>query len=276
MINLALAILSSMAISVLMRLSSRHTSNSLTVLAANYMMCTAAAAFLTGWPLFPSGDGTVLTLSIGTATGVLYLLGFVLLRWNISRNGLVLPATFQKLGVIVPTLAAVLLFGETPRVLQLIGVVVAIAAILIMQERGESNAGSMGGLVLLLLAGGCSDVMSKVFEQYGNAAQENHFLLSIFVVALVLCIILCIVKKQGVTLPDVLYGFAIGIPNYMSARFLLRALMQVPAVVVYPTFSVGTIVLVTLVGVVFFHERLDRRKLLALGMILVSLVLLNV
>ena len=46
--------------------------------------------------------------------------------------------------------------------------------------------------------------------------------------------------------------------------------------VVYPTFSVGTIIAVTIVGVLAFREKVGKRKLIALGMILGALVLLNV
>lgn len=265
-----------MGVSVCMRLSSRHTKNNLTVLAANYLMCSAAAAFLTGFPLLPAGEGAALTLGLGTVTGVLYLMGFLLLQWNIGRNGLVLPATFQKLGVIVPTVAAIVIFGETARWTQIVGVLAALCAILLIQDRSSQRASSMTGLVLLLMAGGISDVMSKVFETWGNAAHGNHFLLMTFATALVLCSLLCIIRRQGVTPADIGYGLAIGIPNYCSARFLLMALTEVPAVVVYPIFSIGTIVLVTLVGVCCFRERLDHRKLIALAIILFSLLLLNI
>ena len=44
----------------------------------------------------------------------------------------------------------------------------------------------------------------------------------------------------------------------------------------YPTFSVGTIIAVTLCGVLLFREKLEKRKLLAIGIILGALVLLNV
>jgi len=46
--------------------------------------------------------------------------------------------------------------------------------------------------------------------------------------------------------------------------------------VVYPTYSVATIVLVTLAGVVFFRERLGKRQWIGLAAILVALVLLNI
>lgn len=278
MIYLILAIISSALVSVVMRLSQRFARNNITMLAANYVMCTAAAAFLAGG-IVPAGEGAALTMGLGSFCGVLYLLGFVLLQWNIQRNGVVLPATFQKLGVLVPTIAAITVFGETARWTQLLGIAVAIGAILLMQPKG-SSAGEgksfLPGLIALLLCGGLSDVMSKVFQTWGNADHGNYFLVFTFLIALVLCILLCVVKKQSVTVPDVLCGLALGVPNYFSARFLLWALRDVAAVVVYPTFSVGTIIVVTLVGLFCFREKVEKRKLIALGLILGALVLLNI
>lgn len=277
MFYLVLAIVSSALVSIVMRLSQRFARNNLTMLAANYVMCTGAAAFLAGG-LIPAGEGAALSIGLGSVCGVLYLLGFVLLQWNIRRSGVVLPATFQKLGVLVPTIAAITIFGESPRVTQLLGVALAVGAILLMQPKGQGKASSagLGGLIALLLCGGLSDVMSKVFQTWGNAAHADFFLVFTFLVALLLCAGLCVYKKQSVTLPDVVCGLCLGVPNYMSARFLLWALNDLPAVVVYPTFSVGTIIAVSLVGVLAFREKLEKRKLIAIGIILGALVLLNV
>ena len=259
-----------------MRISQRFTRNGMTLLASNYVMCTAAAAFLAGSPI-PAGEGSSLTILLGCISGVLYLLGFVLLQFNIRRGGVVLPATFQKLGVLVPTIAAITIFGETPRVTQLLGVGIAIGAILFMQGRtGKAEKGNLPGLLAALLCGGVCDVMSKVFETWGNPAHGDCFLVFTFLVALVLSIGVCVAKKQSVTLPDMLWGLALGVPNYMSARFLLWALKEVPAVVVYPTFSVCTMLIVTLSGVVFFKEKLQKHHWLALLGVLAALVLLNI
>ena len=278
MFYLILAIISSALVSIVMRLSQRFTRNNMTMLAANYAMCTAAAAFLAGG-VIPAGAGAALTMGLGGVCGVLYLLGFVLLQWNIRHNGVVLPATFQKLGVLVPTIAAITVFGEKARVTQLLGIAVAVGAILLMQPKGASakdGKGFLPGLIALMLCGGISDVMSKVFQTWGNPEHSNYFLVFIFLVAVALSLALCVMKKQSVTLPDVLCGLALGVPNYMSARFLLWALKDVPAVVVYPSFSVGTIIAVTLAGVLCFREKVERRKLIAIGLILGALVLLNI
>ena len=217
-----------------------------------------------------------MTLLLGGVTGVLFLASFLLLRWNVGKNGVVLSATFMKLGVLVPTLMSILVFRETPRLFQVLGIAAAVVAILIIQGKGgtEENGSSLG-LVVLLVSGGLSDAMSKVYEELGAAALKDQFLLYTFGMALILCTVLCLVKKQPLKGMDALFGLLIGIPNYLSARFLLLALGQLPAVVVYPSFSVGTIVLVTLAGVLFFGEKLNRRKGIALGIILCALILLN-
>ena len=85
----------------------------------------------------------------------------------------------------------------------------------------------------------------------------------------------CIARRQSLTGSDLLFGLLIGAPNYFSSRFLLLSLNDVPAVIAYPTYSVGTIVLIALLGVWLFHERLSRRQTLAMGMILAALALLN-
>lgn len=276
MIYLLLAILSSTAVAVLMRLSGKYSKNGMTMLASNYAMCTIAAGVLAGWPLLPAGEGLGLTLALGVVNGGLYLAGFVLLRWCIGRSGVVLPATFQKLGVVLPTIAAMTIFSEAVGALQLLGIALAVAAILVMQEKqaGERITGLGGLLALLFVCGGC-EVMSKVFEHWGPQALDDHFLFYTFAVAFLLCVVLCLVKRQGITLADVLWGLAIGVPNYLCAFFVLGAIRQMPAVIVYPTYSAGTIIAVTLVGLFCFREKLSRRKLIALGMVLAAVALLN-
>ena len=118
--------------------------------------------------------------------------------------------------------------------------------------------------------------MTKVFEVLGPAVLSNQFLFYIFVVALVLCIALVICKKERPGLRELLFGAVIGIPNFFSSKFLLLALKDLPAVVVYPSFSIGTILLTTLVGVIFFKERLQKLQWLALTVIVSALFLLNI
>lgn len=277
MIYLILAVLSSMLVSVTMRISEGRAKNKLSMLAVNYLMCALLSGALMEDPVFRiASEGVGVTLLLGLVSGALYLAGFLLLQWNIPVNGVALPATFMRLGVLVPTLMSVFVFGETPGAAQIAGIIAAIMAILLIQlDKGRDKVRHGAGLLLLLLCGGTADAMAKVFEEIGNPALNDHYLLITFALAMLLCIALCLYKKQSLALRDVGYGMLIGIPNYFSARFLLLSLAHVPAVVAYPSYSVATIVLVTLAGRVFFKERLSRRQIAALAIILVALALLN-
>ena len=90
-----------------------------------------------------------------------------------------------------------------------------------------------------------------------------------------MCAALCLILRERITLADVGMGLLLGVPNYLSSRFLLLSLGSLPGVLAYPFFSVGTILIVAAAGMLLFKERPGRRKLTALGVILLSLVLLN-
>lgn len=276
MINLILAIVCSMLISVLMRVSEKYRKNHISMLAVNYLMCCIVAMFAAGNP-FPKIGGLPVAILLGTVSGVLFLVSFILLQWNISKNGVVLPATFMRLGVLVPTVLSILIFGEKPQFTQIIGIIAAVVAIVVMQEKAEDEGKihSRIGLMLLLIGGGVTDFMSKVYEQIGSAELSNQYLFYIFAVALIMCVGLCIYKKQKLSRMDVAFGLAIGIPNYFSTLFLLKSLEEIPAVVAYPSYSVGTIILIAVVSMILFKERLSRRKWIAMAVILAALALLN-
>ena len=277
MVSLLMAILCSAAISLAMRLSTGRVKSNVGLLAMNYLTCFVIAVAFTGVDsLLPKEAGFRTALVLGSGQGLLYLAAFVLLQLNIRKNGVVLSAIFQRLGLLVPMVVSMLLFGEVPELMQIIGFCVAIFAIvLINMEKEQTVMQFKLGLLLILLAGGGADVMAKFYEEWGNPALAPQFLLYTFATALVLCLVMLLWKKERPGVAELLYGAAVGVPNYFCAKFLLASLDTVPAVIAYPTFSVATILLVTLAGVALFKERLGKRQWTAVGVILLALVLLN-
>ncbi len=278
MIYLILAFMSSATIAIVMRLSSHKVTGQFSTLAVNYVVCLLMAAGYAGFGnLFPASPRVPAAIGMGAATGVLYLAGFVLMQWSTRQNGVVLSSVFMKLGLLVSMVCSIVVFGETPTWVQAVGFLLAVGAIVLINLRTSGErASSKCMLILLLLAGGGGDVMAKVFETWGSPALADQFLFYIFLTALILCAGLVIAKREHPGAKEWLFGTLIGVPNFFSAKFLLMALGELPAVIVYPTFSVATILVVTLAGVLFFKERLVRRQWIALAIILTALVLLNI
>ena len=278
MIYLVLAVLASTMVSVVMRLSTGKVKNNMSMLAANYVVCTALSAVNAGGHILTPAEALPATIGMGVINGVLYLLAFLLLHYNMKRNGVVLASTFMKLGLLVSMAVSVIFFREMPGVIQWIGFVIAIGAIILINYEKGGDTGAAGGqmwLIVLLVVAGLGDAMAKVFESFGDTAYSGQFFIYTFVTDLVACIFLLLKNGEKPTLKEIGYGFALGIPNFFSARLLLKSIEHLPAVLVYPTVSVAIILVVTMVGLVFFKEKLKPRQLAGIGAILVALVLLN-
>ena len=280
MIYLLLSIFCSAMIAIVMRLGQDKVTSKLCMIATNYFTCLVMSWAMMGFgnPI-PAESGLRATLGMGTFNGFFYMLALILNQYNISRNGVVLPSVFSKMGgLLIPLLVSIVIFKESPTVFQFVGFVLSIVSVLVLNYRKEEN-GSGGKFMLslfaLLVAEGCAGIMSKVFNEIGNEVLAAHFLLYTFVTAFLFCAIVIIAKHERPGLHELIYGMMIGIPNFMGARFVLKALETVPAVIVYPARSVGSIVVIMLFGTLLFKERLGRQQIVAMGVILISLVLLN-
>ena len=280
MLYLFLAVLSSSLISVIMRLGEEKRRSAMGMFVINYAVCAALSCLFAGRiAVYDTHTGFGMAMGLGTAAGILFLISFTLLQLNIRLNGMAMASTFMKLGVVISTLIAVFIFHETPRVTQVIGILLAVGSILLIHtDRSGPSEGSSCKwlLVVLLLCGGITDSMANVFDKIGDPAVRDYYLFYTFAAALLCALIAMLAKHERIGRQELLDGILVGIPNYFSTRFLLLALGSLPAVIVYPAVSVGTIVLVSLAGFLLFGESLSRIKLLAMGIILLALVLLNI
>lgn len=279
MLYLILAILCSSMVQIIMRLSTDKVTHNMSMLAMNYVVCTLIAACYTGLGnLFPaSSEGLGAALGIGFGQGLLYLLAFIFLQLNNRRNGIVLSASFMKLGLLVPMAVSIILFGEEPGVLHILGFILALISIVLINydPNGTSNANFKLGLIILLLVGGLGDTMAKLYQEWGSPNLSAQFLFYTFASALVMSIGLLLYKKERPGKMELLFGTLISFPNYFSSKFLLKSLEELDAVIVYPCYNVATIFIATLAGLWLFKERLQKRQWIAITIIVAALVLLN-
>ncbi|GEM_PF-116951 len=307
MLNLILGIFCSSAISIVMRLSDKRVKNNFVMLAGNYAVC-GLLSFLFVWLEGGSSAFTVsdsatasdwtLTIIIGLINGVFYLVTLLLLQISIKKNGMVLSSTFMKLGILVPLILSVVLGWDQPTVLQFIGCGLAILAIIIINgekspesadaptadndkriENTESEKAktiSSGLFLIILLIGfGVSDSFANVIDKVGAPSLKNIYLLILFVTAFSMAVLGVIVKKQHFNIKDLLWGVLLGVPNFFSSRFFLNALGDLPSIVVYPVFNIAALLLISVVGFIFFKERCSKRKMIGILIIIVAILMLN-
>lgn len=276
MLFLALATLSSSVLALVLKYLNGE--NTYGVYFVNYLTC-ALLSFLTLedkalW------RGDPLPLWLGAVGGLVYLASLAVYGYSIRKSGAVLASVFTRLGVLVPIGVSVAFLGERPSWLQGAGIALAVAAAVVMNGLPRGRASRPGGklllpLLLTLLFNGCSDSMSKIFAYAGRREEDGLFVFFIFFFAGLFTLVLLLRQRKGLALRDVLLGALVGVPNFCASRLLLAALTRLPAFVVYPCYSVGAILVISLCSVLLFHERLSRRQWGAVGMILAAVALLN-
>ena len=277
---LLLAVASSAAMTLVMKLLRAQRGNRFALILGNYLTCIVLSfAFLPDKHLVVSGSP--LTLRLGLVGGVVFVAGLVSMQSSIRVNGATLSAAFAKLGLIVSLAVGILCFGERPSALQLAGIALVLPALVLI------NAGDGAGeraerpalLILTLLCCGGGDAMAKVFQQLGESRENALFFFWLFTTAALLSAVLAALERkrtgQRILPGEFAAGLLVGIPNYFSSYLLLLALERVPSFVAYPLYSTGTIVLVTAVSAACFGEKPGRRQAAGLVLILAALALLS-
>lgn len=276
MLYLILAIICSGSVTLTLRFGENHCENKRAVVMFNYVTAIAVSfLFLETRKIWPGG-GASAALKFGLINGVLYITTFCLCQYNIRKNGTPLTATFSHLGVLIPTVLSIFLFGEFPGTLQWLGVLLAVTAIIVLNfEKRQGGKTYIYALVLYFVSGGFADMMSKVFEHYGDRSYDGYFLFYTFCVAFVLSVFWVLKEGKRISLKEAGCGILVGLPNYFSTFFFLKALTKMPSFLVFLVYSVGTVVFVNLVNLIFLKEPLSKRQYLGMIMICLAIVLMN-
>ena len=246
----------------------------------------ALSSFSTEFPTifsggeFSSAGSAGWAVIIGIPSGVLYFLGFIYLQKAVRESGVSLAGSFSKMGVLIPMIFAVLLWNELPTGMQWIGIFLALMSILLANIDLSHPAGIMAGfkpvLLILFLTVGLSEFSNKVYQRYGVLEMKSLFLLFVFTTALLISGWKTFKQGRKIHLSHFLTGIAVGIPNYFASFFLILSLSRLKTAVVFPVYSAGTIVLLSLAGWLFFKEKLRTRERIAVGLTVSALVLVNI
>ena len=285
MISLILATACSASIALLFKVSSNKNMSRELVTTFNYLSALVVSAALIVFNreyngLALSNRAFDMTLILGILTGFLFLLSFLLYQESVKKNGASLSGMFAKLGILVPMIISVIIWKEMPTRLQSVGIVSALVAIVLVNVKKSGSQVKTYQITLLMalfLAGGFAEFSNKIFQKSEAFNFRPIFLLIIFSTAFALsAIILYFKRKQLVCVwMSIMMGILVGIPNLFSSYFLLDALNRYPASIVFPTYSAGSILLITLISALFFKEKINPKEQLALGFTAAGLILMN-
>jgi len=205
-----------------------------------------------------------------------------------QKNGITVATVANKLSMIIPVTTAFYLYpNESVNAVKVVGIVLALIAVVFtsVKNNNEKSAANYKYLLLpfgLWFLGGCVDTVIGYVET--TKLQPETFPIFLIVVFGVACIIgttwLGIKMLRGnekISFKNILGGIALGVPNFFSLFFFLKALngSGLDKSVIFPVSSVGVVVLSTLGAYFIFSEQLSKRNVLGIALALMAIVLIN-
>ena len=290
MINLILTVLCTTSIGVVIKVAETRVRDRMTMLLGNYI-----TASMLSWILFAAspaansltGGHDVIFLSkaawiLAPIGGFIFALNFFLMIIAIKKRGVALPVMLMRLSAIVPVVASMIIFRESPTGMQAAGMLGALAAAVMMSiglQGGEqaSSPVKTSALILaisaigLLICFGTADLIMKFFERWGVPDEKPLFLSTLFGFAAIFVGIVMIIMRTKPVLSDLGWGVALGVPNLFASYFMISALAQLPAYIVFPGVAAGTVMLISLIAVFIFKERLGIIGIIGIALTLASL-----
>ena len=282
MLYLMIAVLCSVAVSVLLKVLRQRDIDIRQTIVAGYPV-----AFLLTWLLLkPNVSGIS---ALGSAWGIILALGillpavFVILGRAIAAVGMVTTDAAQRLSLIIPIIAAFILFGEVLTGVRIFGLALgflALGALIYRPQQvvidpnttvNNSNTAVQKNTLRTPLwlfgvwAGyGIIDILFKQVAKQGAAFPLTLFV-SFGLAGLLLLIYLLMtrVRWQGNALAAGLLLGALNMGNIYAYVRAHQVLSESPSIV-FTGMNVGVIAVATLIGVGIFREHLNRINMLGL------------
>ena len=283
MLDLALSVLFSSLIFVIFKLFSIYKVETLYAIITNYVVACIVGL------LFYTGDVNLINLPEkpwfwGTfALGLLFIIVFNLMAATSQKLGVSVASVATKMSLVLPVLFGVFMYKEELGMVKIIGVLLALAAVYFASVKEKSTAFKSATLVLPLLVfmgSGTIDISLGYFQKEFIAPIELPlFSATVFASAAVIGILFILIqtfnKPLKINLRNVLGGIVLGVPNYFSIYFLLRALRNesLNSASIFTLNNVAIVMFTTLLGILLFKERISVKNWGGIALAIISIIL---
>jgi len=262
-----------------------HVFHAVTV---NYAVCSILSGIaLWGIPLEVLWPLSAPWHLIAIFLGILFVTTFYVMGLTIRNLGITIATVSSKMSLIIPVVFGLFVFrivDEPFDFWNYFGIALALASVIFTAAK-EGNSGSTTSVInrwllpviLFLLAGGLDTILNYTNYRFLNPDLEMAFIWMIFTTASICGMIILVFRGQPVAVRSIGGGVYLGIPNFFSMYFILKALSAFDdnGAILFPIFNVGIIVFSTLAAVTIFKERLLPINKLGILTAILSVLLIS-
>ncbi|MEY8779997.1 GRP family sugar transporter [Allomuricauda sp. XS_ASV26] len=283
MLYLALSVMSSTWIFVVFKLYDVYKVQTLIAIIVNYFTACSVGLLLYDQPLEIQQILGASWIWGPIFMGVLFITIFNLMAKTSQVAGVSVASVATKMSLVIPVLLGVLLYREQLSAFETIGILLALAAVYLVSGKGKGIHVDRKHLILpilVFLGSGVIDSSIKYFEEEHLSDPEIPIFSSmIFGFAALSGLVFIAIrpnkKEMKLNMKNVLGGVALGIPNYFSIYFLIRALRAdlLGSAAIFTINNVAIVMLSTLIGILLFKEKLTPKNWAGVALSVLSIIL---
>jgi drug/metabolite transporter (DMT)-like permease len=254
----------------------------------NYLTCVVTGSVVNG--AFPINADSIQQpwFKWALMMGSLFICLFNVIGYTTQKLGVTVASVANRLSLVIPFAFSIYLYNEQPTWLKVLGVVLALVAVVFTcippkKDSEVQHQKSLGLLPIILpailfIGSGSLDTLVKYVEQtYLNESNNNAYLIASFGTAgtlgLLALIVAVLTGKQRFNPNSILAGILIGVPNYFSIWCLVNVLKDNPgnSSAIIPINNMGIVLFSSVMAALLFKEKLSMLNwvgiLLAIGAI---------
>jgi len=244
----------------------------------NYII--AAGVSWTIWIVQGEGQPplTSFALNMGTIAGVCLVTAYFLMVPCIRIAGVGITQAIAQLSVIIPIIASIFIWRETPGMVRAVGLGLVLVAFpflgygrAVPRDSGERSRFWL--LLVFFVVEGITGLTMKAYSQRAPG-QEIAYMCFMFSVPALINLIAAI-RMAPPDRRDLAHGTILGLINAFAGFTFLRALERAPGIVVFPTISIGSILVASLLAMVLWDERYRGKVLWGMAVAVIALILIN-
>lgn len=280
MIYLLLSVLFSSAIFVIFKLFDKFNINTLQAIIVNYFtaFCVGIYSYqhdinFSSIPDKPWYVGAIIL-------SCLFITVFNLMAITSQKNGVSVASVAGKMSIVIPVIFGIYLYNEVLTSQKTLGIILALSAVLLTTIKGEKSIkkGNFLFPILLFLGSGIIDTLIKFIQtNYVTNNELPLFSAILFIQAGLLGIVVFLLKPTKIYGKNLIAGFILGVINYYSIIYLLKALNHktMGSAEVFTVNNVAIVMLTTLVGLFLFKEKLILKNWIGIGLAIISILLIT-
>lgn len=279
MVFIALSVIQSVFILITFKLFERYRIDIFQAIVVNYLVATAFGLGITQTEWTPSGIIHFDWFTTALVLGVMFICTFFVIALSSQKVGVAVTSVTSKMSLVIPVVASMIFWGESLTWSRIIGITLALAAFYLTFRQKEPIAwkAKYTYLPLLVFTGnGLVDTTMKYADHHFIKDDLVLFLSIVFLTSFIIGSVILAVRislgKIQLRLINMAGGTFLGLINFGSTYYMLKAISVFESSVVFPVTNAAIVGLSGLVGYIAFKEKLSWVN--GLGIILAVLAIL--